>query len=351
MGNNANKDPMLKRLQAQNSQIDRAARKKENKQQQEIKMLLLGAGDSGKSTVFKQMIRLHGGGFSPQERSQYKLGARLMISKTVKEIIDRCEEMKIDILSGYPELKVQILHADRELGIDMKDDELLRIGKILWEDRNLPQLWEYKSRFQFPCNFEYFMNDMDRILAPAYEPTDEDALRTRIMTLGMIQRVFQMDELNLRLLDVGGQRNERKKWIHQFEGVNAVIYVAALSEYDQRLYEDENVNRVTEAMTLFNEVCNSGWFPNACVIIFFNKMDLFDEKVKRANIKDYFSDYNGGMNTADGREFFSEKFLAINRDIEIVISHFTCATDEKAMEVVLDGVKAEILRAGMQGLM
>jgi hypothetical protein len=31
----------------------------------------------------------------------------------------------------------------------------------------------------------------------------------------------------------GGQRNERRKWIHCFENVTAVIFVAALSEYDQ----------------------------------------------------------------------------------------------------------------------
>ena len=46
------------------------------------------------------------------------------------------------------------------------------------------------------------------------------------------------------MYDVGGQRNERKKWIHCFEGVTAVIFVAAISEYDQKLFEDASTNRM-----------------------------------------------------------------------------------------------------------
>ena len=79
--------------------------------------------------------------------------------------------------------------------------------------------------------------------------------------------------------DVGGQRNERKKWIHCFENVTAVIFVAALSEYDQVLYEDETTNRMTEALNLFDEICNSRWFRETSMILFLNKRDLFQAKV------------------------------------------------------------------------
>jgi hypothetical protein len=59
------------------------------------------------------------------------------------------------------------------------------------------------------------------------------------------------------MYDVGGQRNERKKWIHCFDDVTAVIFVASLSEYDQVLYEDHTVNRMDEAVTLFADIANS----------------------------------------------------------------------------------------------
>jgi hypothetical protein len=43
------------------------------------------------------------------------------------------------------------------------------------------------------------------------------------------------------MFDVGGQRSERKKWIHCFENVTAIVFLVALSEYDQMLYEDDSV--------------------------------------------------------------------------------------------------------------
>jgi hypothetical protein len=45
------------------------------------------------------------------------------------------------------------------------------------------------------------------------------------------------------MFDVGGQRSERKKWIHCFENVTAIIFLVAISEYDQVLIEDETVVR------------------------------------------------------------------------------------------------------------
>lgn len=44
-----------------------------------------------------------------------------------------------------------------------------------------------------------------------------------------------------RMFDVGGQRSERKKWIHCFEGVTAIIFCVAMSAYDLVLAEDEEM--------------------------------------------------------------------------------------------------------------
>jgi hypothetical protein len=42
------------------------------------------------------------------------------------------------------------------------------------------------------------------------------------------------------MFDVGGQRSERKKWIHCFENVNALLFLVAISGYDQCLAEDKD---------------------------------------------------------------------------------------------------------------
>jgi hypothetical protein len=95
------------------------------------------------------------------------------------------------------------------------------------------------------------------------------------------------------MFDVGGQRNERKKWIHCFENVTAVLFVAAISEYDQVLFEDESTSRMVEALNLFEEICNSQWFRETAMILFLNKRDLFQEKIKKVPLSKYFPDYTG----------------------------------------------------------
>ena len=86
-------------------------------------------------------------------------------------------------------------------------------------------------------------------------------------------------ETNFCLYDVGGQRSERKKWMYCFDGVQAVIFVTALSDYDLKLGEDENMNKLHESLHLFSSVCVNRWFITATMIVFFNKTDIFQSKI------------------------------------------------------------------------
>ena len=86
-----------------------------------------------------------------------------------------------------------------------------------------------------------YFNAIDRMADPNYLPTDQDILRSRVKTTGITETMFRVGELTYRLFDVGGQRSERKKWIHCFENVTALVFLVSLSEYDQMLYEDESV--------------------------------------------------------------------------------------------------------------
>jgi len=95
-----------------------------------------------------------------------------------------------------------------------------------------------------------------------------------------------------RFTDVGGQRNERRKWIHCFDGVTAVMFVVAISEYNQVLYEDEKVNRMEEALLEFRKIVNNPSFERAGMILFLNKIDILKEKLKQKKFKDKFG-YKG----------------------------------------------------------
>jgi guanine nucleotide-binding protein subunit alpha len=84
-------------------------------------------------------------------------------------------------------------------------------------------------------------NSVERFATPDYIPTDQDILRARMKTLGVQESLFQVGKVTYRMVDVGGQRSERKKWIHCFENVSAVIFMSAISEFDQTLQEDTPV--------------------------------------------------------------------------------------------------------------
>jgi len=114
-------------------------------------------------------------------------------------------------------------------------------------------------------------------------------------------------------VDVGGQRSERRKWIHCFDSVTAVLFCAALSEYDQKLYEDQTVNRMVEALTIFQETCQTNWFNNASIILFLNKYDIFKEKIAKRDLKCCFPDYTGGCNEEAGVKYIRDQFLQQNK--------------------------------------
>ncbi|PKU34213.1 hypothetical protein llap_15484 [Limosa lapponica baueri] len=85
-----------------------------------------------------------------------------------------------------------------------------------------------------------YLNDLDRIADSAYLPTQQDVLRVRVPTTGIIEYPFDLQSVIFRMVDVGGQRSERRKWIHCFENVTSIMFLVALSEYDQVLVESDN---------------------------------------------------------------------------------------------------------------
>jgi hypothetical protein len=133
-----------------------------------------------------------------------------------------------------------------------------------------------------------------------------------------------------------------------FENVTAVIFVAAISEYDQVLYEDETTNRIVEALNLFEEICNSRWFRETSMILFLNKRDLFSEKLGKVPLNQFFPDYAGDNSYESACEFMQEQFESRNRNPDKQIyTHITCATDTDNIRVVFNAVKDIIIRKSL----
>jgi len=151
------------------------------------------------------------------------------------------------------------------------------------------------------------------------------------------------------MFDVGGQRSERKKWIHCFENVTAIVFLVAISEYDQLLLEDETVNRMQEALTLFDSICNSRWFVKTSIILFLNKIDRFKEKLPISPMRNYFPDYEGGDNYDEASKYILDRFVDLNMtDTKQIYTHFTCATDTSQVKFVMAAVGDIIIQANLR---
>lgn len=195
--------------------------------------------------------------------------------------------------------------------------------------------------------FSYF-DAIDRIGAPNFLPTDQDVLRSRVKTTGIAESKFSFGTLTYRIFDVGGQRSERKKWIHCFEDVTAIIFLVAISEYDQVLIEDESVNRMQEALTLFDSICNSRWFERTSTILFLNKIDLFKQKLTTSPLANYFSDYKGDSYES-ASQYITQRFVSLNSSVEKqVYTHLTCATDTEQVRFVMTAVNDIILQSNLR---
>jgi guanine nucleotide-binding protein subunit alpha len=176
-------------------------------------------------------------------------------------------------------------------------------------------------------------------------PNDQDVLRSRVKTTGITETTFIIGELTYRMFDVGGQRSERKKWIHCFENVTTILFLVAISEYDQLLFEDETVNRMQEALTLFDSICNSRWFIKTSIILFLNKIDRFKEKLPVSPMKNYFPDYEGGDDYGAACDYILNRFVSLNQhESKQIYTHFTCATDTTQIRFVMAAVNGMLQR-------
>ena len=428
--------PNMDQLQRmQDIKLEKLMQQSKVNKKNQVKMLLLGAGESGKSTVLKQMRLLHLGGFSPQERIQYKNIIWADTVASMQTLIIQARNLGIQLESDDPEsslfqYKQNILNYKPLESIDtpaaggvtfLKDylvkyseksaverrnkssgradagwmdennstdgtlvsdqlltdyketDDLLKdyiVDKVntpltiknlskddiaesverLWnDDEGIKQCFGRSNLFQLEGSSSYFFDKVHNYADPNYVCTDEDILKGRIKTTGITETNFNINGIKFKLLDAGGQRSERKKWIHCFQDITCACFVLAVSEYDQMLFEDERVNRIYEAIMLFDSLVNSKWFANTPFILFLNKVDLLKDKVRKSPVRKYFPDYDGKSNDVeDALRYFEKLFLSLNKSKRPIYVHRTCATDTQSMKFILTAVTDMVIQQNLK---
>lgn len=391
------------------SNIDKDLEKQRLAEEKKIKLLLLGAGESGKSTIFKQMRILYGKPRNDEDLRLYgvvarsntvvairKLAGLLKALELEGELEDESKDVYAEAANdhcgitpkdAYDQIMTQVVdpgpnapQADDKSSAVSPDDWVgtsskaglaanadaklflnhVEVIRVLWQSNTMKQVWAKRAMANVIDGHKEYLQDLSRLSSADYRPSAQDILLARVRTTQVVMERYRIDNIDFEMYDVGGQRSERRKWLDCFDEVDAVIFVAALSEYDQTLAEAKRTNRMVEALELFRSVCNNRAFRDTSIMLFLNKKDIFAEKIMYSDIASQrpFADYAGDRQDFDqGVLYFIQKFkdCLVEDEFSDNFIHVTCATDTNNMEFVLDSTKTIIMtdnlrRSGFLGM-
>jgi len=163
----------------------------------------------------------------------------------------------------------------------------------------------------------------------------------------------------LNFFDVGGQKPERSKWeqVLQEHKFAAIIYFVASDEFDVDDEEKEFESTKMEiSRFIFSEIVNSDVIQvDVPVVLFLNREDLFEERMKDPSglkaFKDTFPEYKGTASKDEGLSYVKDFFLSVVKDTKNPIKHHnTCALDRESMVVVWHTVREFLLRRALQDI-
>jgi len=227
--------------------------------------------------------------------------------------------------------------------------------QAIWEDSTIQQMLE-KRRVRLEASPGFFLNDVERIAARDYQPSDDDVIRARLRTLGVQEYKIKFENGPTQgsewlIHDVGGSRTQRHKWIPFFDDCDAIIFLAPINCFDERLAEDRRVNRLEDSYMLWKAVCGSKLLQKTQMILFLNKCDLLEQKLRSGvRVKDYVRSYGDRSNDKEtASKYFAQHFKDILKrhspEPRPFRVHMTSVVDTTATAVTLGIVQEIIFRS------
>jgi len=295
---------------------------------------------------------LHTKGFSEDKLRSNAPLLRSNSLDTIKILITACRDWSIDFSAEDEELIEEVMPA-----VNLTES-IARHITALWHSNAIQEAFKQQHRIQLPggsSTTEYFMENAERFATEDFVPNTTDMLRVKIKTIGVLETFFTVSGTEFVMVDVGGQRSERKKWLACFNDVSAVIYLVALNEYDMLMEEDNQTNRMEESLKLFQKLSGSQWLRDTAMILFLNKADLFETKIQTRPLGQCFQDFDDFAKKCAKETQFEKSCDYIKEQYSRVFNgsrlytFVTCALDtkncEKVFLAVRDAVMAKVFSA------
>ncbi|TFK90902.1 G-protein alpha subunit [Polyporus arcularius HHB13444] len=230
--------------------------------------------------------------------------------------------------------------------------------KAIWQDTTVREMLLRKG-IRMETTPGFFLNDIDRIASREYQPSDNDVVRARLRTLGVQEHKIKFTKgpaagSEWCIYDVGGSRTQRIAWYPYFDDCDAIIFLAPISCFDERLTEDRRINRLEDSFMLWKAVASSKLLSKTSIVLFLNKCDLLEQKLLNGvRIRDYVHSYGDRPNDIEhATKYFAQHFREILRknspEPRPFRVHMTSVVDTKATAMTLSVVEEGILRDHLQ---
>jgi GTPase SAR1 family protein len=310
----------------------------------DFKILLLGAGESGKSTVVKQLKVLHKVQMDEVELQSYAINIHKNTVQCMQVLLDAQHNLQVPIEDPEAQRRAEAVKSF-VFGADHKriPYNIAEDIEFLWKDSSISKVWLRRSEYWFLDATPYYFENIHRFMEDGYQPTEEDIIMARVRTTGIAQTELDEGNVHFRVVDVGGQRNERKKWIHCFDDVKALLFVVNLAGYDQVMFEDPTQNRMKESLTLFAQICNNPVFASTPIFLCLNKKDIFEQMIQSTSLEKCFPEYKGGNDVNVALEFIKGQFQSKVKDSRELHTYFIAARFKKDVKYTWEEVKKTLL--------
>ncbi|KAJ7484519.1 G-protein alpha subunit-domain-containing protein [Mycena latifolia] len=363
-----------------------------------IRFLLLGQSESGKSTLLRQFERLYAPERFERERMQWRGIVQLNIVKSMRTVLGAVDPAaptstpdseahsqavgaKLDSIKNLraalpdvedilkrtsltentaiqpAEIRSDQISAETGLTLQTATQSVLNTlcGDMvrLWSDPHVQATLQAKE-IELEDNPGFFLYDLPRVTAVDYVPSDDEVMKARLETTGPVEHVFKIRGSDTwSIVDVGGSRTQRHKWLSFFQNVNVILFFAPMSCFDQYLDEDGSVNRLEDSWTLWREICSNILLAQVDLILFLNKYDIFSRKLKAGiQLSKFIAEYKDRSNDVQtASAYLRNKFTGIHQKHSPAPRHlhsfFTSMTDAPSSVNVISNVREMVTQQNL----
>lgn len=328
--------PEIRAQNLQNKKLDRQLQIYKRNYNKQIKLLLLGNAGSGKSTFLRQMRIICDKPYTEAEKEEFIAIIHQNIFASMQTMIRAMDRLDIP----YETKENDVINSNLIKYVDIKkpiflNEVFLTALKELWADAGIQECYMRRNEYKLLDSTKYYLTHIDRFMEPCELLTDEDILRVHMPPTGLIEYMFKYKNVDFRITDVGDQRGSvRRKWMHGFDNITSIIFLADISEYDQFSVNSDNRNRLKESLEIFKSISSYRCFDEISIILVLNKLDILEEKIMYSHLSDYFPSYRGPNYDPHAAQQFIWSLFRQALPKTKLYHHFTNSVDAENTSIV-----------------